>query len=401
MPLRMLPRFSFNINLTSRVNAPQVWIMLSTSLTHGPKNTDTYLCKPLFLDDNSMYHSRLTIHPSVDENSIFSFRQGAEDERDTSTERNSEVGDRMITRYHSRRIIHLVSFPRYHPSVRGWKRHVFFPSGPDEEREREREETSDARVRSPIDARQSRGGGGRGRGRARRSSEWKNNKGEGGEGGLGVRPLFKMYVAYGWPKLLSISAGSSQDDIVHLSVLQDWLLLVSSSRVQIWSASQVSEFLTACGVCKIYHSLAFELVLGDLLRSCSFWSLWIRVSCVFFGSFFFGLLIGTHHGEGKGVWGVGNRMLRSDLDSTLATSWKKNGLVLLLQSVFCLGILSKSGSCLNLNFSSGTDIFSRLIYGFAMFVVQVIPCSAVVDLIVYARGSFLMEVDFRVLQWHR
>jgi len=79
----------------------------------------------------------------------------------------------------------------------------------------------------------------------------------------------------------------------------------------------------------------------------------------------------------------------------------KNRLALLLQSVFCPGILSKSGSCLNLTFSSGTDIFSRSIYGFAMFVVQVIPCSAVVDLIVYARRSFLMEVDFRVLQWHR
>ncbi len=167
-------------------------------------------------------------------------------------------------------------------------------------RRREREETSDARVRSPIDAGQSRGGGGGGgRGRARRSSKWKNNKGEGREGGLGVRPLFKMYVAYGWPKLLSISPGSSQDDIVHLSVLQDWLLLVSSSRVQIWSASQVSEFLTAFGACKIYHSLAFELVVGDLLRSCSFWSLWIRVSCVFFGAFFWACSLERIVGKGE------------------------------------------------------------------------------------------------------
>jgi hypothetical protein len=63
----------------------------------------------------------------------------------------------------------------------------------------------------------------------------------------------------------------------------------------------VSEFLTACGVCKIYHSLTLELVVGDLLRSCSFWNLWIRVSCVFFGTSFFGLLIGTHHREGRGV----------------------------------------------------------------------------------------------------
>jgi hypothetical protein len=41
---------------------------------------------------------------------------------------------------------------------------------------------------------------------------------------------------------------------------------------------------------------------------------------------------------------------------------EKNGLVLLLQLVFCLVILSTSGSGLNLVFSSGTDIFSRLIY---------------------------------------
>jgi hypothetical protein len=288
-----------------------------------------------------MYHSRLTIHPSVDEKNIFSSVREQKTREITSKERNSEVGDRMITRYHSRGIIHLVSLPRYHPSCitpevssilyhsRGIIHLVSFPryhpsciipevssiclwmkktcalSVGARRREREKEETSDARVRSPIDARQSRGGGGRGRGRARRSSKWKNNKGEGGEGGVGVRPLFKMYVAYGWPKLLSISAGSSQDDIVHLSVLQDWLLLVSSSRVQIWSASQVSEFLTACGVCKIYRSIAFELVVGDLLRSCSFWRLWIRVSCVFFGAFFLACSLERIMGKGEGCEELG------------------------------------------------------------------------------------------------
>jgi hypothetical protein len=90
----------------------------------------------------------------------------------------------------------------------------------------------------PIDVGQSQGGGGA---RARRSSKWKNKEGGGGEGGLAVRPPFKMYVAYGWPKLLSISAGSLKDNFVHQFVLQDWLLLVSSSRVQTWNASQVSE----------------------------------------------------------------------------------------------------------------------------------------------------------------
>lgn len=41
---------------------------------------------------------------------------------------------------------------------------------------------------------------------------------------------------------------------------------------------------------------------------------------------------------------------------------KKMGWSFLLQMVFCLVILSTSGSGLNLVFSSGTDIFSRLIY---------------------------------------
>jgi hypothetical protein len=86
-----------------------------------------------------MYHSRLTIHPSVDEKNIFSFRQGAEDERDRSKERYSEVGDRMITRYYSRGIIHLVSFPEV-SSIYLWMKKTCALSVRARRREREREE---------------------------------------------------------------------------------------------------------------------------------------------------------------------------------------------------------------------------------------------------------------------
>uniref|UniRef100_A0A7I4D4R9 RIC1 C-terminal alpha solenoid region domain-containing protein n=1 Tax=Physcomitrium patens TaxID=3218 RepID=A0A7I4D4R9_PHYPA len=46
-----------------------------------------------------------------------------------------------------------------------------------------------------------------------------------------------MYVAYGWPKLLSIGTSSPQP-VVHLSVQAGWLLLVTSTQVQVWSADQ-------------------------------------------------------------------------------------------------------------------------------------------------------------------
>jgi hypothetical protein len=48
-----------------------------------------------------------------------------------------------------------------------------------------------------------------------------------------------MYVAYGWPKLLSIDSSSPQP-VVHLSVQAGWLLLVTATQVQVWSADQVS-----------------------------------------------------------------------------------------------------------------------------------------------------------------
>ncbi|KAG0587383.1 hypothetical protein KC19_2G160700 [Ceratodon purpureus] len=49
-----------------------------------------------------------------------------------------------------------------------------------------------------------------------------------------------MYIAYGWPKLLSIDSSSPQP-VVHISVVQaGWLLLVTATQVQVWSAGQHS-----------------------------------------------------------------------------------------------------------------------------------------------------------------
>ncbi len=91
----------------------------------------------------------------------------------------------------------------------------------------------------------------------------------------------------------------------------------------------MSEFLTACGECKIYHSLTLELVVGDLLRSCSFWNLWIKVSCVFFGTFFLACSLERIIGKGEGCEELGTE----SYGRIWIQCWQlreKNGLVLLL-----------------------------------------------------------------------
>lgn len=55
-----------------------------------------------------------------------------------------------------------------------------------------------------------------------------------------------MYVAYGWPKVLSTAASSPQDIIVHLKASNGLLLLVSSSHLEIWSTSQHKTRLAQC-----------------------------------------------------------------------------------------------------------------------------------------------------------
>jgi hypothetical protein len=47
-----------------------------------------------------------------------------------------------------------------------------------------------------------------------------------------------MYVAYGWPRTLSVKADNVQEDVVHLSLNDEYLVVVSTVSVQIWSGDQ-------------------------------------------------------------------------------------------------------------------------------------------------------------------
>ena len=49
-----------------------------------------------------------------------------------------------------------------------------------------------------------------------------------------------MYVAYGWPRTLNVKADSVQEDVVHLSLSDDYLVVVSTVSVQIWSGDQAT-----------------------------------------------------------------------------------------------------------------------------------------------------------------
>lgn len=47
-----------------------------------------------------------------------------------------------------------------------------------------------------------------------------------------------MYVAYGWPRVLSVKADSVQEDVIHLSLNDDYLVAISTVSIQIWSGDQ-------------------------------------------------------------------------------------------------------------------------------------------------------------------
>ena len=48
-----------------------------------------------------------------------------------------------------------------------------------------------------------------------------------------------MYVAYGWPKVLAALEGqANQEDVVFLHLDQDFFILVTTSRIQIWTGGQ-------------------------------------------------------------------------------------------------------------------------------------------------------------------
>ena len=48
-----------------------------------------------------------------------------------------------------------------------------------------------------------------------------------------------MYISYGWPKVLAaLEPGSHQEDVVYIAIDQDYFVLVSTSRIQVWTGGQ-------------------------------------------------------------------------------------------------------------------------------------------------------------------
>ncbi len=47
-----------------------------------------------------------------------------------------------------------------------------------------------------------------------------------------------MYFAYGWPKTLAVKGGIDHEDVVHLCLSDDYLVVVSTTCIQIWSGGQ-------------------------------------------------------------------------------------------------------------------------------------------------------------------
>lgn len=48
-----------------------------------------------------------------------------------------------------------------------------------------------------------------------------------------------MYFAYGWPKALAVQTGNGHEDVVQISFSDDYLVIVSTGCVQIWSGGQL------------------------------------------------------------------------------------------------------------------------------------------------------------------
>ena len=47
-----------------------------------------------------------------------------------------------------------------------------------------------------------------------------------------------MYFAYGWPKTLAVKGGIDHEDVVHLCLSDDHLVVVSTTCIQLWSGGQ-------------------------------------------------------------------------------------------------------------------------------------------------------------------
>lgn len=58
----------------------------------------------------------------------------------------------------------------------------------------------------------------------------------------GTQSLRKMYISYGWPKLLKAIDAGDDEVIVHISI-QKFLVVVSTTCIQVWASGQVGPLL--------------------------------------------------------------------------------------------------------------------------------------------------------------
>ena len=48
-----------------------------------------------------------------------------------------------------------------------------------------------------------------------------------------------MYISYGWPKVLAaLEPGCKHEEVVYIAIDQDYCVLVSTSRIQVWTGGQ-------------------------------------------------------------------------------------------------------------------------------------------------------------------
>ena len=75
-----------------------------------------------------------------------------------------------------------------------------------------------------------------------------------------------MYVAYGWPKVLAaLEPGTKQEEVVCLAIDQEYFVIVSTSRIQVWTGGQHRVILGT-------YMREEESIKADGLNRKAFWS---------------------------------------------------------------------------------------------------------------------------------
>lgn len=75
-----------------------------------------------------------------------------------------------------------------------------------------------------------------------------------------------MYISYGWPKVLAaLDTGAKQEDVVYLAIDQDYFVIVSTSRIQVWTGGQHRVKLGT-------YTRGDESIKADGLNRKAFWS---------------------------------------------------------------------------------------------------------------------------------